>query len=166
MPAQQDLWGFANRLYAVPGISEVCLRLQDESNVDVCVLMLILWLAQDRRAVRPAQVQMILRASAEWRQEVVQPLRCMRRWLKQGPALVEAAHAHALRDLIKSAELRAEKLQLEALAALYGESRVCEQSPDVQAAVQRSLEAYEVALSATFPAEAISVIAAGCEELA
>lgn len=164
MTSADSLWEYANRLYAAPGVAEACLRLQDESGVDVCVLLLLLWLAQQRRAVRDTQVQMILRTSAEWREHIVQPLRGVRRRLKSPPTLVDAADSEVLRATIKAAELRAERLELNALQALFGESRLCDAASDADAAARSNIGAYAAAVSAVFPPEAVDAVLAGFRE--
>lgn len=159
-----ELWKLANRLYASPGVSDACLRLQDECAVDVCVLMLLLFLARRKRAVRATQVQMILRASNEWRAEIVQVLRVMRRRLKVAPRFVEADSRESLRSLIKKAELQAEHLQLDALEATFAESRICDQARTIRGAAGTSIESYESALSCVFPADAAELLITATEE--
>lgn len=157
------LWEFANRFYARPQIGDCCLQLQDESDVDVCVLLLLMWLASRGRAVRPTQVQMILRVSEEWRAEVVQPLRILRRRLKAGPTFVQDSTREALRLAIKSAELQAERLQLEALEATFRAGRLCDEVANPWVAAVTSLESYQSALSRIFPAAAIEALLGGIE---
>lgn len=165
MTPADSLWEYANRLYAAPGVSDACLRLQDECDVDVCVLMLLLWLAQQRRAMRDTQVQMILRSSAEWREQVVQPLRGVRRRLKAPPTLIDAADSEALRQAIKAAELRAERLELNALQSLFGESRLCDSATDADAAARNNIGSYAAAVSAAFAPQAVDVLLAGFREI-
>lgn len=42
----QGLWDFALRLYGARGVGKACLLLQDESGVDVPVLLFSAWLAK------------------------------------------------------------------------------------------------------------------------
>lgn len=164
MTSADSLWEYANRLYAATGVADACLRLQDECGVDVCVLMLLLWLAQQRRAVRDTQVQMILRTSAEWREQVVQPLRGVRRRLKTPPTLIDAADSETLRTTIKAAELKAERLELNALQALFGESRLCDSAADADAAARNNVGSYAAAVNAVFAPQAVEAVLAGFRE--
>lgn len=164
-----DLWSFSNRFYGLSGVSEACLKLQDDHGVDVCVLMVLLWFAERRRTVRDTQIQMMLRVSAPWREQVVLPLRAVRRWLKTAPAPFDSRSAAALRATVKAAELRAERLQLEQLESLFGRGRLCVESLDVATALRMNLQAYASLLATTFCAGTVDTLvsamsAVACDE--
>lgn len=114
----ETLWRFAVRLYGEPGISDLCLELQDRHGVDVPLLLWAAWvgvasghaLSTDELAAAEGAVRL-------WRRDVVAPLRAVRRRLKQGPLpIAPTAGSAALRDRLKTIELEAERLQLDALA--------------------------------------------------
>ena len=81
MREDEELWVFTLSFYARPGVAESCLRLQEEAGVDVNLLLTGLWLGlAGRGALRPDwQADATLRS---WREEVIQPLRGLRRLLK------------------------------------------------------------------------------------
>lgn len=118
MPAahpEPGLWASALELYGAPGVATACLELQDASGVDVPLLLLAAWLS--RRSVRltPGDVARLDSRVAEWRREVVQPLRALRRRLRAGPPPAPGAGAEAVRDAVKAAELEAERMELRVL---------------------------------------------------
>lgn len=106
-----DLWAWSNAVYAAPGVAEACLTLQDRFGLDV---NLMLWAAWRHACAAPVDTA----AAREGRDavrvinaELVAPLRTVRRTAK-------AHRAEALYAAVKAAELAAEKLVQERLAAL------------------------------------------------
>lgn len=112
----QDLWTFALETYARPGVEAACLSLQERRGLDVDLLLLACWLG--RRGVRlPAAHLPALEAEvAALRNEVIVPLREIRRRMKRTvwPDGL-AAPAEGLRAGVKRLEIDAERAELEAL---------------------------------------------------
>ncbi|TBV06423.1 TIGR02444 family protein [Phytopseudomonas dryadis] len=110
-----DLWDFATRLYARPGVEAAGLYLQSRG-ADVCLLLTGLWL--DRRgtpcnAEHCAQLRQI---AAPWQEDVVEPLRQLRQsWRAAAQQDKELAQ---LREQLKRLELEAERMQLQRLEVL------------------------------------------------
>ena len=108
-------WRFSLRFYARREIPPLCIRLQDECGIDVNLLFFILFLSLSQRKLTADEVRRIDAAIRDWRANVVQPLRAVRRNLKGGIAPVTATDADTLRSAIKRDELAAERMQQEAL---------------------------------------------------
>jgi len=116
MPAGESaFWQFSLRFYRRREVPALCLQLQDECGIDVNVLFFILFLATNGRRVAADEMRRIDDSVSDWRRQVVQRLRAIRRGLKAGIAPVEGEAAEALRSAIKRDELQAERLQQEAL---------------------------------------------------
>lgn len=115
--AKDGVWEFALALYGSQGVSEACLLLQDESGVDVPMLLFALWLAAHSVALPEAEMQRIEQLVKAWREEVVRPLRAIRRRLKEGPHPAPSEGTNALRNSIKAAELASERIELDLLEA-------------------------------------------------
>jgi len=116
-------WRFSLRFYALPGVAPACLALQDEAQVDVNLLLFLLFLADGGRAVTGEDVARLDAEIAPWRTEVVEPLRALRRRLKTGIGDVPPAASEPLRNMVKKVELEAERLEqgrLENLALSLG----------------------------------------------
>lgn len=111
------LWNFALTLYGAPGVGDACLNLQDESGVDVPVLLFALWLASNSVELTENELRRIDGLIEAWREEVVRPLRTIRRRLKEGPHPAPSTDTDALRNGIKAAELNSEKIELSLLEA-------------------------------------------------
>src|SRR5579883_645510 len=118
MQQGSPFWRFSLRFYRRPGAADACIALQDGCGVDVNILLFLLWLATARRRVPVAAAQEICAKAAGWREDVVTPLRTLRRRLKDGSTLVERGAAELFRTRIKAAELESERLQQEAMFVL------------------------------------------------
>ena len=111
------LWTFAVDLYGRPGIADACLLLQDTCRADVCLLLFALFVARERRRVLEAdELEVLDAAVADWRSEVIFPLRSLRNRMKAGPHPAPSAATDALRQRVKSAEIDAEQIELAVLA--------------------------------------------------
>src|SRR5580658_3308679 len=101
-------WRFSLRFYRQPGVADACIALQDGCGVDVNILLFFLWLATAKRCIGLADAQAVCAKAGGWRDDVVVPLRALRRKLKDGSALVEASTTELFRTRIKSVELESE----------------------------------------------------------
>lgn len=106
------LTDYAGRLYARPGMQELLLGLQDEAGQDVLLLLTACWLGQRRVRADPQLWQLLHGAQEPWREQVIVPLRQVRRSLAGSPATVD------LYGQVKACELAAEWHQLGKLELL------------------------------------------------
>lgn len=135
----ESLWDFAVSLYGRPGVSQACLYLQDTEGADVPILLFGVWVGVERRhALSGSEASRIAEAVGAWHREVVQPMRKVRRWLKMLPE-PSVTPAKNLREAVKSAELFAERIELDMLAALAPPQGGC---PDCRAAVRNNLNLF------------------------
>lgn len=125
----QGLWDFALRLYRAPGAAEACLSLQDGHGVQVTLLLYAAWAGAECGVALSADELALAGAGVRhWHAAVVQPLRGVRRHLKEaGPAAFHPGAA-ALRQSVKALELEAERLELEHLQGLLP-ARAAPQNP-------------------------------------
>ena len=141
--SKSPFWQFSIKFYAVPGVAEACIALQDQAGVDVNILFYLLWNATQGRAFNAADVTEIEHRIGPWRDIAVVPIRNIRRALKSPPPVVELAAAEALRTRIKAVELEAERLQQEALYALAQTSRLGRPAPSKAEAARTSVDGYQ-----------------------
>jgi uncharacterized protein (TIGR02444 family) len=114
----EEAWNFIVGRYQLPGQAEELLRRQDREGLDIVLHLFGEYLlASQGQVLDAAQLEEARSAIAAWRASVIQPLRAVRRLLKDAPRrfAVQPAPAEALRSLLKEAELRSERLQLELL---------------------------------------------------
>ncbi len=93
-------WRYSLDFYAQRGVMPACLALQDAHGVDVNLALLCCWLGEALDASALAEAEALM---GDWRREVVQPLRAVRRWLK--------GRDDVLRAEVAAQELAAEQRQ-------------------------------------------------------
>jgi uncharacterized protein (TIGR02444 family) len=155
--AGSPLWRFSLGFYRQPGVAEACIALQDRDGVDVNVLLFLLWLASEKRRLGFAQARALCDRAHPWRDDVVAPLRTVRRSLKGGSALVEAATAELFRTRIKAVELEAERLEQEALFAL-AQNLATQPELSRDAAARANVSTYEQALGHPLAPDPVAVL--------
>lgn len=142
-------WEFSLEFYDDAGVQQACLDFQDGHGGDVNVMLFLLFKARDGGAYGPAGVRALDAAIAPWREEMVRPIRTLRRALKTKPYLPDPEVQENFRNKIKKVELDAEKLQqtvLEGNAPPPDETGI-----DPREAATRSLAAYAAVLGTELP---------------
>lgn len=125
------LWDFALSSYQIEGVAPACLGLQDSFGVDVNLLLYAAWLAQLDRRLGEMHLTALNRSVTNWRDQVVKPLRAVRREL-QG-----CTGAADIREGVKALELRAEQEQLDRMYQFYQRAEVL---PEAVRPLQHNLE--------------------------
>ena len=142
------IWDWALEAYALPGVPEACLALQDAHGQNTSLL---LW-AVYAEVKDPAVLVRAAEATRAWDRMALVPLRDVRRALKPPlPPFEDGARA-ALREDVKALELAAERLLLETLETLSA-SRGGAHALD-------ALQAASKAWGAPAPANALAALAA------
>ncbi len=103
-------WDFSLEVYRRPGVAEACLALQARHGLDVNLLLFCCWAGRRGRVLCVGDFAGLEAAVGDWHRRVVQPLREVRRWLRDRPANFDE-QAKALRAEIKGRELDAEHIE-------------------------------------------------------
>jgi uncharacterized protein (TIGR02444 family) len=151
-------WRFSLQFYRLPGVAEACIALQEESGVDVNLLLFLLWHGARQRRLQAAEIAGLDQQIAGWRDRTVIPLRAIRRALKSPPGLVEAGSAEAFRTRIKGIELEAERLQQEAMYDLVRVTLLGEAAASAAAAARHNVDAYAGVRETAFAAPAVEAL--------
>jgi uncharacterized protein (TIGR02444 family) len=122
-------WAFAAAAWARPGVETICLELQDVDGQCPALLLWRLWTLQHARAVDPGTLDRALHAARSWEDEVLSPLRAVRRRLAAQSGLTPEAARTALRRKLQDAELEAEHALIDSLEALAPERLAGPTSP-------------------------------------
>jgi len=141
----ETFWDFSVRTYREPGVADACLALQDEHGADVNLLLYCCWAGWYNDALDQNTFNQALGFSQTWAENVVRPLRGVRRWMKAdgcGNKLLDFEICQDVRERVKATELRAEKLQQEALEALPLQSLKENRIPAGPRAVAANLRRY------------------------
>ncbi|HEY1363613.1 MAG TPA: TIGR02444 family protein [Xanthobacteraceae bacterium] len=153
-------WRFSLGFYRRPGVADACIRLQEESGLDVNLLLFLLWQATHRRALSVAEVEHLEGRIAAWRETTVVPLRRMRRALKSPPDLIDGGTAELFRTRIKAVELEAERLQQEAMHDLARSMQLGRETPSRTDAARANVAAYAQICRAGFAEAAVETLLA------
>ena len=113
-----DFWDFSLAFYARPGAAEALIGLQDRHRLDVNLILFGLWLGcSGRGRLDAAGLAAAERAVAPLRTAVTEPMRDLRRRLKDHPD----RDVQGLRERVKALELEAERAAQRRLSAVAGE---------------------------------------------
>jgi uncharacterized protein (TIGR02444 family) len=140
------LWDWTLSAYARPGVSEATLALQDEHGFSTALLLWAVWADPD-----PETLANGVQTTVAWDETVLWPLRNVRRTLKARRAPFDDVAREGLREDVKAAELRAERVLMEALESLAGPA----ETVDPPAALRRAAMAW----SGAAPAAALDRLA-------
>lgn len=116
---EEPFWDYSLALYRQGGVEAACLDLQRRHGLDVNLLLLCCWLGSRGVALGGGELDQLRRHVRDWQDEVVRPLRAVRRRLKVrlagavgGGALTAWPElAGTLRTRILALELDAEHLE-------------------------------------------------------
>lgn len=156
-PADSAFWRFSLDFYAGPGVADACIQLQDACGADVNVLLFVLFLARAGRLLYDDDIARIEALSVQWRDQVVQPLRQTRRYLRTPPATFDPAATAELRTGLKRIELEAERLQQLSLERNLPASCIGIEHPDIGSCASRNLAVYARRLR-EFPRPAVVIL--------
>ena len=137
-------WDWSLQVYGRPGVEDILLKLQDRLGLDVNLMLFACWTgATGRGRLTGGEWARLIEGTAGWRENVVAPLRSVRRHLKGRGDLPGAA---ALRERVKALELEAEHAGQLAIAGMAPD-RVETDIPSAQciADAGASLESYVAA---------------------
>lgn len=170
MSGRAGFTDFALDLYGSAGVSPACLLLQERRAVDVNLVLFAAYVGAHRgRPLSAAELAGVAASVRPWQDEVVVPLRRVRRRLADRPEPAPTAATTALRDRITGVELDAEMIELEQLRG-HAEALVDDGPRDTPSAGERTSAAIDLALGGAGPAAderaAVDVIASAAVELA
>jgi uncharacterized protein (TIGR02444 family) len=157
---KSPFWRFSVKFYAVPGVADACIALQDQARVDVNILFFLLWNATEKRALNAGEVAEVERTIGGWRDMAVVPIRNVRRALKAPPPVMAPDVAEGFRSRIKAVELEAERLQQEALYDLARSGRYGQPVGSPAEAARTSVSAYQGVIGPFPPAPLDTVLSA------
>jgi uncharacterized protein (TIGR02444 family) len=112
----EGCWNFVIEFYAKQGVSQACLLLQDQLGVDVSFFLTALFYSARRGVNLTAEeIERLDRHVSAWHNEIILPLRKVRRRLREGHPAIKSPSGDELYRQIKAAELLAEQLEIGAL---------------------------------------------------
>lgn len=111
-----SLWDWTLQAYGRPGVPEATLNLQDAHGQNTSFLLWAVWAEGPDAATLSTAAEL----AKAWDATVLKPIREVRRALKPPFPPVDDGAREGLRDEVKAAELRAERVLMETLETLAG----------------------------------------------
>lgn len=108
-------WAYSLAVYRRADVQRCCLILQDDVGIDVNLLLYAAWLASKGQRLDRYHFEQMVLAVADWQEQVVMPLRGLRR------QLAPVRGAQLIREELKALELRAEQQQQDMMYACHRE---------------------------------------------
>lgn len=132
MTDQNAAWALMLKWYDAEGVQPACLRLQDEFGVGVSPLLTLMIMGYfgEPPFTLPVMTQTLKRAT-HWQQMVIEPLRAVRRGLREIVPADQSDATEALRKSLLSQEIAAEKIQ---------QALICHDAPAANALCPSELE--------------------------
>ena len=110
MQRDNPFWRFSLAVHGAPGVDAECLALQDQSGIDVDVLLFCVWVGTQGIVLTGANMAAIEALVQPWRDTAIAPLRAARRGIKTLPQAADDDIA-ALRKDVAALELRGEQIE-------------------------------------------------------
>lgn len=115
--SSEQFWSYSLSLY--PAIKEVCLQWQDDFDVNINLLLFLLYLDKQQQSLTEAQLQQLEDLLKHFSTEVTQSIRALRRTLPS--PWLESDMQQPLRQQLLSTELAAEKLEQQLLVQQFNQ---------------------------------------------
>jgi len=106
---------FSIAVYGESTVSDACLWLQDEFGIDVNFLLFVLFCGHRGYAITVDDIERLENHLRPWRENVVRPMRRVRRWLKQQ---TNYADVDTIRQPLLALEIECEKRQQRMMESL------------------------------------------------
>ena len=105
------LWDWTLKAYGQAGVPEACLVLQDTHRQNTSLLLWAVW----AEAADPALLVVAADVARRWEELTLTPIRDVRRGLKPAFPGIDSSEREALREDVKTVELRAERVLMDTL---------------------------------------------------
>lgn len=103
---------FAVHLYGREGVEDACLRMQERYGLSVSLLLSSIWTGlQGYGRLGSSELENSARRALEWHRDVIEPMRALRRLLRQQPPSGVEERSQELRRQLLEAELNAERIE-------------------------------------------------------
>ena len=78
-----ELWSFSEQTYALPEVENICLKLQNDYDADINIILYCIWAAQQSVVLNEDDARLLIKTTEPWQQNILKPLRDARKMMKQ-----------------------------------------------------------------------------------
>lgn len=108
----ERLWEFALAIYEMEGVKQACLSIQARYGLSISLLLGAIWTgAEGYGRVGATELEGSIRRATEFHRDIIEPLRALRRRLRQDPPKGMERETHRLRKNLLEQELTAERIE-------------------------------------------------------
>ena len=119
MAEDTDFWSFSLRVYALPGVADVLLELQNRYGGDINLVLFCAWhAATGRGELLTERIRVLDDHLRPWRDSILKPLREVRHLIGNETAFVTLTHSREARARVLDAELTCEQVAQQLLESL------------------------------------------------
>ena len=137
-----QFWEFSLAFYNRESVAAACLSLQDRRGADVNILLLCCWLATLEMKLGDAGLRAANDAVAQWRLDVLDPLRAVRRTVDSDWGAPSKAERKAIKTGILGIELDCERAAQGLILAAVSENAEFHEGSVPRGLASASLETY------------------------
>lgn len=107
-----QLWDFAVALYDQEPVKAACLRVQARYGLSISLLLGAIWTGMNGYGrLGATELETAIRRAMEWHRDVIEPMRALRRALRQQPPAGVEQETQQLRKQLLDAELNGERIE-------------------------------------------------------
>jgi uncharacterized protein (TIGR02444 family) len=108
----EQLWDFAVALYEREPVKAACLRVQARYGLSISLLLGAIWTGREGLGrLGTSELEHTIRRALEWHRDIIEPIRALRRGLRQHPPAGVEEATHELRRQLVESELGAERIE-------------------------------------------------------
>jgi len=78
-----ELWAFSEQTYALPEVEDICLKLQNQYDADINIILYCLWVAEKLVTLNQDDISLLIKTTEPWQKTILKPLRDARKMMKQ-----------------------------------------------------------------------------------
>lgn len=106
------LWDFAVAIYEMEGVKKACLSIQARYGLSISLLLGAVWSgAEGYGRLGATELETAIRRGVEWHRDIIEPMRALRRRLRQSPPQGMERRTERLRHQLLEQELEAERIE-------------------------------------------------------
>ncbi|RCU43782.1 MULTISPECIES: TIGR02444 family protein [Corallincola] len=109
-----SFWQASYSHYQQPDVKDACLWLQDEKGLNVNLLLLICWAAEQGIELTPVEIDTMLTAAAEWHEQNIAMIRQLRR-ATEAATWMDDDKREQLKQKLLDSELTMERIEQQIL---------------------------------------------------
>lgn len=150
-----EFWDFSIEYYSICEVEKNCLKLQDQFDLNVNLILFCYWLATKNHILNKEQWQQVLLASQPW-EEVIKPLRLSRKMMKDSSIAWPSDFKLETKKSVSSIEINTEHMQQLSIEQTWQKMNIEESGECDKDIVNNNVQNYLTAIDSKFTADTIS----------